>query len=125
MSTLKTSNITDGTNTASTEQLCRGAAKAWVVFNGVGTVTVLNSYNISSITDNAVGRYTLNFTKPMKNFNYAYSGAGRWNNDYSAVLVGQNVNQAKLLTALPIHIANSTTGGAVDMADVTVIVHGD
>lgn len=126
MSTLKTSNITDGTNTASTEQLCRGTAKAWVVFNGVGTVAVLNSYNISSITDDGVGRYTLNFTKPMKNFNYAYSGAGRWNyGSSSAVHVGQNTSQAKLLTALPIQVSNSSTGAAVDLADVTVIVHGD
>lgn len=126
MSTLKTSNITDGTNTVSTEQICRGAAKAWVAFNGVGTVSVLNSYNISSITDDAVGRYTLNFTKPMKNLNYAYSGAGRWSNSSSsAVHVGQNVNQAKLLTALPIQVSNSSTGSAVDMADVTVIIHGD
>lgn len=125
MSTLRTNNLTNGTDSVTITQCSKGTSKAWVVFNGVGTVAVLNSYNISSITDDAVGRYTLNFTKPMKNLNYAYSGTGRWGTSSSAVHVGQNVKQAKLLTALPIQVSNSTTGSAVDMADVTVIVHGD
>ena len=33
-------------------------AKAWVVFNGTGTLAVLGNYGVSSVTDNAVGRYT-------------------------------------------------------------------
>jgi hypothetical protein len=44
------------------QQYHPSASKAWVVFRGTGTVTVLASYNVSSITDNGVGDYTINFT---------------------------------------------------------------
>ena len=46
------------------------AATAWVNFNGTGTVAINDSYNVSSITDNAVGSYTPNFATTMANVNY-------------------------------------------------------
>ena len=46
------------------------AARAWVNFNGTGTVAIRSSGNVSSITDNGVGDYTVNFTTPMNNANY-------------------------------------------------------
>ena len=45
--------------------------KAWVNFNGTGTVSIRASYNVSSITDNGVGDYTVNFTTAMADANYA------------------------------------------------------
>mgnify|MGYP002507743368 CR=1 FL=1 len=55
-----------------------GLAKAWVNFNGTGTVAIRASYNVSSITDNGTGNYTVNFTTAMADTNYAVvSTAGR------------------------------------------------
>ena len=45
--------------------------KAWVNFNGTGTVAIRNSMNVSSITDLGVGHYTVNFDNPMSNTDYA------------------------------------------------------
>jgi hypothetical protein len=50
-----------------------GSAKAWVNFNGTGTVAIRASYNVSSITDNGTGRYTVNFTNALANANYGAS----------------------------------------------------
>ena len=47
--------------------LCR----AWVNFNGTGTVAIRASGNVSSITDNSTGQYTVNFTTAMPDVNYA------------------------------------------------------
>lgn len=47
-----------------------GVAKAWINFNGTGTIVVRSSNNISSITDNGTGNYTLNFIEPMNRTNY-------------------------------------------------------
>ena len=47
--------------------------KAWVNFNGTGTVAIRASYNVSSITDNGTGDYTVNFTTAMPDANYAFS----------------------------------------------------
>ena len=48
-----------------------GLCTAWVNFNGTGTVAIRASYNVSSITDNGTGDYTVNFTTAMTDANYA------------------------------------------------------
>jgi hypothetical protein len=45
--------------------------RAWVNFNGTGTVAIIGSGNVSSITDNGTGDYTVNFTTAMPDANYA------------------------------------------------------
>ena len=45
--------------------------RAWVNFNGTGTPAILASGNVSSITDNGTGDYTVNFTTAMPDANYA------------------------------------------------------
>jgi hypothetical protein len=47
------------------------ACRAWVNFNGTGTVAIRASGNVSSITDNGTGDYTVNFTTAMEDANYA------------------------------------------------------
>ena len=46
--------------------------RAWVNFNGSGTVAIRDSGNVSSITDNGTGDYTVNFTNNMPDANYSY-----------------------------------------------------
>lgn len=52
------------------------ACRAWVNFNGTGTVAIRASGNVSSITDNGVGDYTVNFTTAMPDANYVGTGLG-------------------------------------------------
>ena len=49
-------------------------AKAWVNFNGTGTVAIRASGNVTSITDNGTGDYTVNFTNAMPDANYVPTG---------------------------------------------------
>ena len=51
-------------------------ARAWVNFNGTGTVAIRASGNVSSITDNGTGDYTINFTTAMSDANYAVNLMG-------------------------------------------------
>lgn len=53
----------------------KGLAKAWVNFNGTGTVAIRAAYNVSSITDNGTADYTVNFTTAMADANYAIGQA--------------------------------------------------
>ena len=64
-----TSGITypDSTTQASGSQAC----KAWVNFNGTGVVAIRAQYNVTSITDNGTGNYTVNFTNTLSDANYA------------------------------------------------------
>lgn len=58
------------------------ACRAWVNFNGTGTVAISASGNVSSITDNGTGDYTVNFTTAMLDSNYSVVGSCT-NNTYS------------------------------------------
>ena len=52
--------------------------RAWVYFNGTGTVAIVGSFNVSSITDNGTGDYTINITNALPDGNYAVTGAGTY-----------------------------------------------
>jgi len=66
-STTGTPTVFKDGNGVETGTLCR----AWVNFNGTGTVAIRASFNVSSITDNGTGDYTVNFTNAMPDANYA------------------------------------------------------
>ena len=50
--------------------------RAWVNFNAIGTVAIRGSGGVSSITDDGVGGYTINFTTAMSDANYAVTQCG-------------------------------------------------
>ena len=65
MSTLNVSNISDGTTSVGTSYVVNGSAKAWLNFNGTGTIAIKTSFNVSSISDIATGQYQVDFTSAM------------------------------------------------------------
>jgi len=52
--------------------------RAWVNFNGTGTVAIRASGNVTSITDNGTGDYTVNFTTAMSDANYSAVFGGKY-----------------------------------------------
>jgi hypothetical protein len=92
--------------------------RAWVNFNGTGTVAIRASGNVSSITDNGTGDYTVNFTTAMVDANYAVVGTATQTNDTNADtgVVAMNRNTSELqqsTTAVRLDTqANSNTSGA-------------
>lgn len=74
--------------------------RAWVNFNGTGTVAIRASFNVSSITDNTVGDYTVNFTTAMPDANYGVNGivqfnqSGSTSDHYLMALEIQNISTA-------------------------------
>ena len=68
--------------------------RAWVNFNGTGTVAIRASGNVSSITDNGTGDYTVNFTTALVDVNYAVNvtgtrfTSGTLDGDYRATVAG-------------------------------------
>ena len=75
---LTISTLNNDTGVLATQNGMTGIPKAWVNFNGIGTPSIRGSFNISSITDNGLGDYTLNFTTAMPNTNYVVSGSARY-----------------------------------------------
>ena len=85
-----------GYGSAATAYGCR----AWVNFNGTGTVAIRASGNVSSITDNDTGDYTINFTTAMPDANYAIIGAVRDDsNDGAAITWNRRATTTNTTTA--------------------------
>ena len=64
-----------GNNSVTTSVVFNGTAKAWVEFNGTGTVAISDSFNIGGLTDAGTGLYDLTFTNSMNNAGFASTGA--------------------------------------------------
>jgi hypothetical protein len=79
------------------------ACRAWVNFNGTGTVAIRASGNVSSITDNGTGDYTVNFTTAMPDA------------DYSAL-----VNSRRVATGALDIVADRSTSKATDLFTTSV-----
>jgi len=110
MSTIKVDNL----------QTTGGAglypAKAWVNFNGTGTVAIRNDGNVSSITDNGTGLYTTNFSLAMGGADYStvVSGGGTNTFDVSVTRVGDLLRNTYSTTAVYIITVNNAQNGEVD-----------
>lgn len=97
--------------TASSAQVC----KAWVNFNGTGTIAIRDQYNVSSITDNGVGDYTVNFTSAMSNANYSATSTmgpmGASSGTFvAATTIGSNLGTTYGITASSTRISNVALG---------------
>jgi hypothetical protein len=115
MSTLVAQTISNGTVSTSSANVIQGSAKAWVNFNGVETVAIRGSFNVSSITDGGTGTYTVNLTNALPDVNYSavVSGAaaatsggarlcGTSNNSSSAIFVQTKGADSAAVADLPI-----------------------
>ena len=69
-----------------------GIAKAWCNFTG-SSATINGSFNVSSVTRNSTGNYTVNFTTAMSNANYAWA--------IGYVLQGSNTNASSAINSSP------------------------
>jgi hypothetical protein len=71
VSTAQITTLSDGSNSTSSTNAILGSAKAWVNFNGTTSPgTIRASFNVSSVTKNGTGDYTVNFTNALVDANY-------------------------------------------------------
>jgi len=87
-----------------------GVCRAWVNFNGTGTVAIRAAFNVSSITDNSVGNYTVNFTNSMVDssyaINYTAGGTGYIGGIYSST--PPTTSSVRVLTVNTAAVGDST-----------------
>jgi len=90
--------------------------RAWVNFNGTGTVAIRASGNVTSITDNGTGSYTVNFTTAMPDANYAFVATS----DYG--IANSFTATAPTTTAARLGTFNTTNANNVDLAQIAVAI---
>ena len=106
-----------GYGSAATAYGCR----AWVNFNGTGTVAIRDSANVSSITDRGAGTYTVNFSTNMPDGNYAVGGSAG-SADVNLINLGTPFSTiAPSVSACPVNTAY-VNGTTTDIVMVSVII---
>lgn len=115
------SNLTvNAINNVDVQNLQKQAASAWVNFNGKGTVSIRDQLNVTSITDNGTGNYTVNFTNTLPTADYCLNlSANR--DDGASTLAATNyynptISNARMVTA------NAANASFLDAFAVSVVV---
>jgi hypothetical protein len=98
--------------------------RAWVNFNGTGTVAIRASGNVSSITDNGTGNYTVNMTTAMPDVNYAVTTTGGGLSTVRALLTLGNATQnaARTTSSFVVYGYNESDNVDADIPQVNVAV---
>ena len=118
MSTIRVDNF--GPSAGGTTYSARGIAKAWVNFNGTGTIAARDSENVSSLTDDGTGKYTTNFSSSFSAADYCATTAGFRSLNNEAVVVPETYATGSL------GVGCTNGGGAeIDFSIVNIAISGD
>jgi hypothetical protein len=98
------------------------AARAWVNFDGTGTVAIRASGNVSSITDNGTGDYTVNFTNAMVDANYVMSGSHTFSSDNFNIYATKARSSADYLAGSIRVLTPTQVNTAFDWVMVNVVI---
>ena len=121
------STINDSSGVLATQNGMTGIPKAWAAFTG-STGAITGSFNVSSITRNSTGDYTVNFTTAMANANYAKSVAS--SPEYAVQLVvcqtdtNTSLTETAPTTSAFRFLVSQPTGVRVDGKYVSVAIFG-
>jgi len=114
-----TLSFNSGYGSSATAYGCR----AWVNFNGTGAVAIRASGNVTSITDNGTGDYTVNITTALTDANYSAVGScgsgTAGNDDYNLTT---NYNAAPTTSAVRIGSQRANSGVATDAAYISLSI---
>lgn len=115
-----TADLTGNAATATQLSTASGAApsysaRAWVNFNGTGTVAIRASGNVSSITDGGVGTYTVNFTTAMPDANFSAVACSNLTNT-------TDINAVTLYATTGASVFFAQNGAGADPSTASVIV---
>jgi hypothetical protein len=116
--TVEAADLSDGTTTVGTEYVTNGSAKAWVNFNGTGTIAAGDSFNLASLTDLGTGQYAVNFASGFANTAYAGGGSFNWSTSGNQIYIVPSIATTCLCYTLE---ANNY----IDRNNVQCITHGD
>ena len=126
-SNLEVDSISKGVTTVNTDEIVDTSSnqicKAWVNFNGTGTVAIRDSFNVSSITDNGTGNYTVNLSNALANSNaVSVAGGARYSGGGDPQVSQGNYVSG---TSTVLVTTSTTTGSASDHVYIGIAVFGD
>ena len=137
MSTIKAANVQNTGSGAPTFKNSSGTeigqlVKVWINFDGTGTVAIRDDFNVSSLTDNGTGDYTITFDTALANNDYALVTNQRLDTNGGAPYIVHTGNEhddntttsAKIVCGTGNQNAAGTSGNAGDVPSIHVVICG-
>ena len=121
MSSIAATNFVDRASSDSVPvaDVQAGYAKVWINFNGTGTIAANDSFNVTSLTDNGTGSYTVNFTNALPNSNYCQHVSAGSDTSWSGT---QSPTQVRTTTSCNVYTGETVSAGAYDWVVVMVSI---
>ena len=110
---------------SATQSLQQGLVKAWVNFNGTGTIAARDSLNVSSLDDNATGEYDANFSSSMDSVGYTWAISGRSGGTTPDFEANSDPTTSYLNFRAGAGTWNGSSYTAQDKTFAVVTIHGD
>jgi hypothetical protein len=122
LSEIRATTISDAAGTGPIDLHKQSAAKAWVNFDGEGTVAIADSMNVASLTDNGTGQYTSNLTGNMSSANYASTVGSTNSTGFSAV---RTASGQHAVGSCFTHCRNLNSNADDDADQISLVLTGD
>ena len=110
---------------AATQSLQQGLAKAWINFNGTGTIAQRDSFNVSSLTDAGTGKYAIAFSSAMLNDDYAVAGQARNPGALAGAINAPSDADSDQATGSLEFVSMAFDTNNADRSQVHLMLHGD
>ena len=121
MSEIRVTTVSNAAGTGPVTLTKQHAAKVWAFYNTVTSTNLFDSFNVSSLTDQATGSTAVAFTSNMGNDDYSVSGVG---GDFgSAVGFFSDINDRT--ASVYDHSSRAADGSAIDFDRASLTIHGD
>lgn len=109
------STLNNDTGPLATQNGMTGICKAWVYYKGTATVGIQGSFNVSSVTYNSTGVYTINMTTALANSNYAVTtGISGFGSGGSIAIVDDPATSTYSTTQFTVRSRANTGAASVD-----------
>ena len=118
--------IVAGAGNITTTNVQEGLCKIWSNIDNNGTISISDSFNVSTATDEATGQYKLTYTNNMSNSSYAWSGSHSDSGSAMAAIGNTGSNSGTLASTSQISIAaEDVDSGFTDYDATTLMIMGD
>jgi len=121
LSDIRANTISDAAGTGPIALTGQSAAKAWVNFDQYYTNTIRDSYNVSSVSDDAVGKHTITYSNSMNNASYTANATA--SNHVSTLISCTGSGSA--FAAASVEVTTTTTTAFGDNERSCTSIHGD
>ena len=114
-----------GEGGTTTTNLQQGLAKLWCKFDQVNSNAINDSFNLSSVTDTATGKYSLNFTNNMANDDYSTVGTSHYTANYYGLSSGPHTDDGLSTSLYAMRTVTPNNATLADMSEISDSVFGD